>query len=148
MTLRKIISGGQTGADRGGLEGGRDLGLETGGTAPKDYKTENGSDLSLKEFGLEESAIADYRLRTAVNIINSGGTVIFGNANSSGCRLTKKLAELHRKPLAINPTVTELRQFVSRYKIEVLNVAGNRESRNFGICKSVRDKIVKAFGEK
>ena len=38
MKLRKIISGGQTGVDRAGLEAGKKLNLETGGTAPKPQK--------------------------------------------------------------------------------------------------------------
>lgn len=42
MTLRKIISGGQTGADQGGLRAGRLLHLETGGTAPHNWMTEQG----------------------------------------------------------------------------------------------------------
>lgn len=40
----RIISGGQTGADRAGLEAGRSLGVATGGTAPGDFLTEFGID--------------------------------------------------------------------------------------------------------
>lgn len=53
--LTKIISGGQTGADEGGLEGARLLGIPTGGTAPKGYRTENGPNLTLRDtYGLVE----------------------------------------------------------------------------------------------
>ncbi len=38
----RIISGGQTGADRAGLEAGKLLGVATGGTAPANFLTENG----------------------------------------------------------------------------------------------------------
>lgn len=48
----KIISGGQTGIDRLGLEVGKELGLETGGTTTPGYYTENGRDESLKDFGV------------------------------------------------------------------------------------------------
>jgi len=46
MILHKIISGGQTGADRAGLVVGKSLGLEIGGTAPKGWKTEESSEES------------------------------------------------------------------------------------------------------
>jgi hypothetical protein len=39
----RIISGGQTGADRAGLEAGRLLGVATGGTAPNNFLTEQGA---------------------------------------------------------------------------------------------------------
>jgi hypothetical protein len=40
MIPNKIISGGQTGADQGGLEGARLLGIQTGGTAPYNWMTD------------------------------------------------------------------------------------------------------------
>ena len=48
--LKKIISGGQTGADREALETARDLGIETGGFVPKGWLTEDGPDYSLHDF--------------------------------------------------------------------------------------------------
>jgi hypothetical protein len=48
-----IISGGETGADRGGLDAGRSLGLKTGGSVREKYMTEHGPDPSLKVFGVE-----------------------------------------------------------------------------------------------
>lgn len=42
MPLRWIISGGQTGADQGGLDAGKALGLKTGGLMPKGWRTEAG----------------------------------------------------------------------------------------------------------
>ena len=40
--ITRIISGGQTGADRGGLDAGRDLGLEIGGFCPAGRRAEDG----------------------------------------------------------------------------------------------------------
>ena len=37
----KIVSGGQTGADRGGLLAAMDLGLDWGGWAPKGWRSED-----------------------------------------------------------------------------------------------------------
>lgn len=52
--VTKIISGAQTGIDRLGLEVGKELGIETGGTTTPGYYTENGIDLSIKDFGVVE----------------------------------------------------------------------------------------------
>ena len=49
-----MVSGGQTGADRAGLEAARSLGIQTGGWAPPGYQTSAGKDLSLASFGLKE----------------------------------------------------------------------------------------------
>ena len=55
----KVISGGQIGADKIGLEEARKLGFQTGGTAPKRFQTSKGSDLTLKDFGLTEISDKD-----------------------------------------------------------------------------------------
>lgn len=127
--VKKVISGGQTGADRIGLEIAKELGIETGGTAPKYFKTENGSDKSLKDFGLVEDDSSDYNPRTEKNIIDSDGTVIFGNTKSAGSKLTIQLLKKHTKKYIENPTIEKLKEFIIENNIEVLNVAGNRASK-------------------
>ena len=129
IPVRKIIAGGQTGIDRMGLEVARDLGYETGGTAPKGFKTENGSDPSLADFGLVESTSTDYTVRTEKNVVDSDGTVLFGNMNSPGSLETVQLLKKHKKPYITNPTVEELIDWFNENNIEVLNVAGNRGSK-------------------
>src|ERR1035437_4272324 len=131
--ITKIISGGQTGADQGGLAAAKELGLETGGTAPKGYKTELGINLYLKEFGLIESKSSDYKSRTIENIQNSDGTVIFGNTTSTGSKLTLNTCIKLRKSYIINPSKLELIKWIYILRIHILNVAGNRESVNSGI---------------
>ncbi len=56
MTLREIISGGQTGADQAGLYVGKMLGLKTGGVAPPHFMTHEGPNPELlrDEYGLVE----------------------------------------------------------------------------------------------
>lgn len=127
--LKKIISGGQTGVDRIGLEVGKEFKYETGGTAPKGYKTEYGRDLDLKELGLVEHESDRYEPRTEENVKNSDGTVIFGNINSTGTKLTLSYLKQHKKPHIVNPRPQELYDFIIKEKIETLNVAGNRSSR-------------------
>lgn len=150
--LTKIISGGQTGADRGGLEAAKRLGLLTGGTAPKGYRTENGPDLSLKDFGLTQHSSAQYPPRTEENVKNSDGTIIFSIAlRSQGSEITAKLCKKHGKPfLAIhdnnNPAaVHAIKVFIVLHQIKILNIAGNRESLWPGIKENVIETLVKAL---
>jgi hypothetical protein len=140
-----IISGGQTGADRGGLEGARAAGLKTGGTAPRGYRTERGDDTSLKEFGLSEHLSRDWIPRTEANAVNSDATVWFGNTSSPGYIATKRAADKAGKPFLVNPTAERLREF-SKGK-GTLNVAGNRESKNPGLQNKVASILKEAFGK-
>jgi len=145
MRKPKIISGGQTGADRGALEGAKTSGLSTGGTAPLGYQTENGPDPVLAAFGLEESQSKDYAIRTEQNVIDADATVIFAeDLESNGTKLTIELAKKHNKSIVINPTIEKLKEFAKDKKI--LNIAGNRESVSPGIQAKVAKIIKTAFG--
>lgn len=145
MVVKKIISGGQSGADQGGLAAGKQLGLETGGTAPKNWITEFGTrPILLKGYGLVEDTVPGYNHRTGLNIKNSDGTVVFGDSSSVGSRLTIGLCgNLNPpKPCILNPGVKDFLAWLEAYKIETLNVAGNRESRNWGIKERTRKFLV------
>lgn len=137
MKLKKIISGGQTGADRAGLECARALGIETGGVAPKGWKTEKGPDPSLKEFGLVECESENFPIRTVKNVKLAEATLWFGYRHSPGYYCTKKACEDADKPFYINPTPSAMRVFAEHY--EVINVAGNRLSRNKDVILLVQD---------
>ncbi|QQO97265.1 SLOG family protein [Maribacter phage Colly_1] len=123
----KVISGGQTGVDRMGLDIAKALDIETGGTAPKGYLTEDGPNLELKDLGLVEHTTASYYDRTLINIRDSDFTVLFGDLSSSGSALTIKLCRKLGKPYCTNPDQTNLTNLLM--KIRVLNVAGNRLSK-------------------
>lgn len=123
----QVISGGQTGVDRYGLEVARELGIKTGGTVPRNYYTDDGPDLSLIEFGVKESPFFGYPHRTEQNVKDSDATVLFGDLSSPGCRLTIKLCKKHGKPYFENPSPDELFSKIILYGVKVLNVAGNRE---------------------
>lgn len=82
--IKKIISGGQTGADSGGLIAGKTLNILTGGHAPKGFLTEYGPNYNLKEdFNLIEDYSPKYPPRTKKNVLNSDGTIIFGKYEKS-----------------------------------------------------------------
>ena len=148
--LKKIISGGQTGADQGGLEIGYELGLQTGGTAPWNWMTAEGpKETLLKSYGLVAGPYDEktYPRRTRLNVRDSDGTVIFGNTFSPGCILTLKYCAGcdPPKPYILNPEPEELAGWIVESKVQVLNVAGNREHTNPGIKKRTMDTIWEAY---
>ena len=143
----KIISGGQTGADMGGLIGAVRAKIETGGTAPKGYRTEYGpADKFLKPMGLVESKEHNYNFRTMANINNSDGTVIFADhIESFGTQFTINTCRSYNKPYICNPKIKELKEFIKYHDVKILNVAGNRESVAPGIQQRTADFIYKTF---
>src|SRR5260370_11209323 len=86
--LRKIISGGQTGADRAGLDFAIETGLEHGRYVPRGRKAEDGS--IDERYNLVELSTSSYPARTRRNIEESNGTVIFSLQRllSGGTKLT------------------------------------------------------------
>jgi hypothetical protein len=141
--LKKIISGGQTGADRTALELAKEFGFETGGFAPKGYLTETGPDTSLRGlFGLQEARYKDYPYRTRLNIEAADMTVIYGRMISGGSRLTEELCEKVGSFYMVNPTSDELIKEILEQQYTTINVAGNRLSKNPGIVKHVQDRLI------
>jgi hypothetical protein len=151
MLVRKIISGGQSGADVGGLLAAWDLGIRTGGWAPKGWLTKRGPNPQLGIlFGLVEHPSAFYPPRTAANIRDSTATVIFADELDKGSKLTARLCTNTHKPFIHicafdDNRFTELVSFLRELSAGlifdptfILNVAGNRESRWHGIGDNVR----------
>ena len=75
----KIVSGGQTGVDRGGLQAATDLGLAWGGWAPKGWRAEDGAIPPLYRVNMQEHASANYLGRTRRNVVDSHATLIVTN---------------------------------------------------------------------
>lgn len=131
--IEKIISGGQSGADKAALVAAFHSGVPTGGFAPKGYRVSSfdntdSVDLELKKFGLIEHESRQYPPRTKANVIGSDGTLILGYIASPGCRLTIKTAKDNKKPYICNPTIRECVDWLFEFNIKTLNVAGNRLS--------------------
>lgn len=86
--LVRVISGGQIGADQAALRAARHLGLETGGTAPKGYRTSVGSQRELlASYGLAEGAgtgTASYVARSKKNVDDAHATLAFRTHSSAG----------------------------------------------------------------
>ena len=97
--LRKIISGGQTGADRAALDAAIELGIPHGGWIPKGRLTEDGP--LPDRYQLVEMPTASYPKRTEQNVIDSDGTLIVTHGKlTGGSALTQKLARSMDAPVS------------------------------------------------
>ncbi|MCP3890815.1 MAG: hypothetical protein GY702_18375 [Desulfobulbaceae bacterium] len=135
MAIKKIISGGQTGADQAGLDLAIKHNIPHGGSIPKGRLTEDG--VLPEKYQLEEMTTKSYPKRTEKNVLDSDGTVIFTHGElTGGSLLTCKKAVEHGKPvihldmgkLSVEETSALLKNFVEDNDIEILNVAGSRAS--------------------
>ena len=142
--MLKIISGGQTGADRAGLDFAIRFGLEHGGWCPKGRRSESGQISS--RYLLKESHSSNYLVRTEHNVLDSNMTFIFtfGDLNNSrGSKKTAAFCHKHNRPYILvnlqssNSLVSGvMTQYMSKEHVTI-NVAGSRESGAPGIHESV-----------
>lgn len=143
--VTKIISGGQTGADQGGLAGALEAGFLTGGYAPKGFETEKGNNYYLMvHYNLVDSGL-DYVGRTKRNVAESDITLWFGHCNTSGYTATKRACFHYGKMFFVvtDKPPKEIAKIMKRHP--VVNIAGNRESKYPGLFGIVRDKIKTAL---
>lgn len=151
LMLIKIISGGQTGADQAALRAAKNYGIPTGGFIPKGWLTELGPMPELAKYNLVETVSDKYSPRTYSNVYTSDGTLCFAsNFGSAGERCTLKAIQMYSKPyLDIDvrrpKAIQEVFVWISKNKISVLNVAGNRESTYPGIGDFVESYLTKLF---
>ena len=154
----KIVSGGQTGVDRGALQAAMDLGLEWGGWAPKGWRAENGAIPPLYRTNMREHASANYLGRTRRNVVDSHATLIVTNAYplSGGTLKTRFFCqEAMRSHFVVSlgeaDAVGKVQRWLAQFfAIEhpvpfVLNVAGPRESKAGGIQKRTCSFLVEVL---
>jgi hypothetical protein len=149
VTLR-IVSGGQTGADRASLDFALARGWPRGGWCPHGRRTETGT-LEAR-YQLRETPSDDYRQRTEWNVRDSDGTVIFSLAPqlTGGSAATAECARHLGKPwLHLTPATPRaahrLVEFVTVHGIKTLNVAGPRASEEPAVDVFVRRMLEEAF---
>src|SRR4029077_5215640 len=98
--LLKVISGGQTGVDRGALDAALALQVECGGWCPEGRLAEDG--IIPKRYPVMELANGGYPERTARNVADSDGTLVIANGKPiGGTRETVDCCIEMRKPYLV-----------------------------------------------
>ena len=168
MRLR-VVSGGQTGADRAALDAAQELGLETGGWCPHGRRAEDGR--IPDRYPLRETPSEAVEQRTAWNVRDSDATLILVlDAMDRGTAYTEEQARAYGRPLrvvelmaaparghdggeAANPspgepfeeTVIATARWLKANEVSVLNVAGPRESNAPGLYRAARRFLLRLF---
>lgn len=148
----KIISGGQTGADRAALDYAIEFNISYGGWVPKGRKTEDGK--LPEKYKLQEMPTSDYSKRTEKNILAADGTLIVSHGRlTGGSALTQFLAEKHNKPfihvdmdsMSMEDASEAVRLWLKENCIDTLNVAGPRASKDPAIYEATRRLLDAVF---
>jgi hypothetical protein len=152
--IEKIISGGQTGADRAALDAAIEIDIPHGGWVPKGRLAEDG--VVPPSYHLSEMPTDSYAARTEKNIVDSDGTLILSHGPlSGGSALTQDLAEKHERPclhIDLNripafKTAAMIAAWITLHHIKILNVAGPRTGNDPNIYQKTKDLLIAAFHE-
>lgn len=156
----KIVSGGQTGVDRGAQQAAMDLGLDWGGWAPKGWRAEDGTIPPPYREKMQEHESANYLGRTRRNVIDSHATLIITNTyplNGGTLKTRFFCQELMRSHFVVSlgetDAIGKVRMWLGQFFANehpvpfVLNVAGPRESKVGGIQERTRLFLVEMLQE-
>jgi len=150
----KIISGGQTGVDRGALDAALELGVACGGWCPRGRKAEDGK-IDLR-YPLKETQTADYIKRTKLNVKDSDATLIiyFSVLEGGSARTQDYCLQLSRPCLLLDMSLHDIgtailmvEDFVLQHHVKLLNVAGPRASKQ-PEASDVTKQLIVSFLEK
>ena len=154
--IRKIISGGQTGADRVAFDFALKKGIEIGGYIPKGRRAEDGK-IDEKYHNLIETDTKNYSERTRLNVLNADATLIFSHGKlTKGSLLTKKYAEKYKKLFRhidfthsnFAKLLEETRKWIVQNNFETINIAGARTSTDSDIYSKTLNFLMKLFCDK
>jgi len=144
-SIEKIISGGQTGADRAALDFALAHAIPHGGWCPRGRRAEDGP--LAERYQLAETPDTEYAQRTEWNVRDADATVIFSVASAlaGGSQQTAEFARRWEKAclhLAREREGAEaagvLSEFLAAHQVRTLNVAGPRQSEEpevAGFCR-------------
>jgi hypothetical protein len=147
LPVEKIVSGGQTGVDRAALDVALELDIPCGGWCPQGRSAEDGQ--IPARYPLQETEGRKYKFRTSLNVRDSDATLILNlGPLEGGTGLTKILAVKLRRPYLVvdldaEQDMQELQHWLMENNVQVLNVAGPRESKRPGIHQTAVDFLKK-----
>ena len=140
--LKKIISGGQVGADQGALDAAIKYNFPHGGWIQKGRKTQIG--ILPDKYNLKEMSVSGYKERIEQNVTASDGTLIISHGDlSGGADYAQKMSEKYARPCLIidlNETPaflasSKINKWIIENKIKTMNVTGSRASEDSDIYK-------------
>ena len=108
-----------------------------GGWIPKGRKTEDGT--LPEKYKLQEMPSGDYSKRTEQNILDSDGTLIVSHGRLMGSSaLTREFSKSQKRPCihvdmedtAMDDAAKQVKAWIERKHIQVLNVAGPKASKD------------------
>lgn len=149
----KIISGGQTGADRAAFDFALENNFEIGGFVPKNRFAEDGR-ISESYPNLIETETGTPAERTELNVKNSEATLILSHGElKGGSLLTKEFAEKYKKPflhidfsaLPFDHAARKTRKWLDSIDYKTLNIAGSRASEDSEIYDKAKTFLQKLF---
>ena len=154
LKIEKIISGGQTGADRAALDFAIKNNIPHGGWIPKGRLTEEGPLPS--HYQLWETKSRSYVKRTEQNVIDSDGTLILSHGIlTGGSAFTRRFAKEHQRPwlhidlnnALMTESAEQIKRWIEENKIKTLNVAGPRASKDSRIYRKTLELLEITFSE-
>jgi hypothetical protein len=155
-TPKKIVSGGQTGADRAALDFALASGRDLGGWLPRSRLAEDGR-VPDRYRGMRETRSADPAVRTARNVRDSDATLILSHGPLAGGSL-RTLQEALRtgKPVlhldldleTEAAAAARLRGWLADLRPHTLNVAGARASEDPRIALATATVLREALSDR
>jgi len=154
----KIISGGQTGVDRAALDVALKHRIECGGWCPAGRLDELGR--IPDQYPLQELEVGGFTERTLQNVKDSDGTVIiYPGKLGGGTELTVRFCIEQQRPhelidaskVSAEDAAKLISDFVHKHKIEILNVAGPRQSewwKGYDYACRALDRFLKSITSK
>lgn len=153
--IRKIISGGQTGADQGALRAAKALGIPTSGMMARGYRTQDGPRPDLAaEYRLLQHPSSKWRPPSSrMNVMLSDATIRFArDFETLDERCNLEFIQKYRKPyldISIDnpPSLEDVREWLVLHQVEVLYISGNTERQAPGIGGFVEVYLTKLLGD-
>jgi len=150
--VKKIISGGQVGADQAALDVAIKLGIPHGGWIQKGRKTQSGT--LPEKYQLKEMPTASYKERIEQNVIDSDGTLIISHGKPTGASdYSRKMALRHKRQflhidlvqLNTLKAAKLINSWIALRHIKTLHVTGSRTSEDSKIYKATIDVLESAY---
>jgi hypothetical protein len=152
LSVIKLVSGGQSGADRAALDVAIELGIAHGGWVPQGRWAEDG--VLAARYQLRETDSPQVALRTEWNVRDADATLIFFHGEpTGGTALTVRFAASYQKPaLCVNLATSDetvaahaITAWLNEIRPAILNVAGPRASNDPLIYDAVSRILRRVF---